>query len=42
LKHNVPLVGDRILKVRKFQNTVKEASEKEEISIGRILKNAKS
>ncbi len=42
MKHNVPLVGDRILKVRKFQNAVKEASEQKEISIRRIfLKNTK-
>ncbi len=34
LEHNVPLVGDRILKVRKFQNSVKLASEQEEFSIG--------
>ncbi len=26
LKHNFPLVGDPMLKVRKFQNSVKEAS----------------
>ncbi len=42
LKHNFPLVGDPTLKVRKFQNSVKEASERKEIYIRRILlKNAK-
>jgi hypothetical protein len=36
------LVEDPMLKVRKFQNSVKEASERKEIYIRRILlKNAK-
>ncbi len=42
LKHNFPLVEDPMLKIRKFQNSVKEASERKEIYIRRILlKNAK-
>ncbi len=42
LKHNFPLIGDPMLKVRKFKNSVKEASERKEIYIRRILlKNAK-
>ncbi len=37
LKHSFPLVGDPMLKVRKLQNSVKEASERKEIHIRRIL-----
>ncbi len=42
LKHNFPLVGDQMLKIRKFQNSRKEVSEQKEIYICRILlKNTK-
>jgi hypothetical protein len=42
LKHNFFLVGDLMLKVRKLQNSVKEASGRKEIYIRRVLlKNAK-
>ncbi len=37
LGHNFPLVGDPMLKVRKFQNSLKEASRRKQIYIKRIL-----
>ncbi len=41
-EHNFPLVGDQILKVKKFQNSVKEAFKRKVIYIRRIiLKGAK-
>ncbi len=42
LEHHFSLVRNPILNVRKFQNSVKKASERKEIYIGKILlKNGK-